>query len=104
MRLGISQLINCAYNFLYSYCGGGGARLKILRNGLIAKFPGTYESGLGKKYAIVPCGFQKSDLISTLVVGYFTANHNLCNVGIFRGQPEQRGFSGNILFSNLDYS
>lgn len=33
---------------------GGGARLNQLchhsRNGLIAKFPGTYESGLGKNY------------------------------------------------------
>lgn len=53
-RLGISQLINCAYKFLYSYCCGGGARLNQLchysRNGLIAKFPGTYESVLGKNY------------------------------------------------------
>lgn len=34
---------------------------------------------------------------------YSTANHNLCNVNVLRGQTGPSGFLGNILFTNLDY-
>lgn len=72
-RLGISQLINCAYNFLYSYCCGGVGWTSCATTAVMGSLQNSqgHMSQDWERTIIVPCGFQKSDLISTLGGGVF---------------------------------